>query len=116
MIRATWHVKDIDGNILRRSEAPHLYKLLEFPNSFMAWSTFLNYESKDLLSRGNAFIEIEGNSSNIQFHRLIPGQMTLVADPKKYVDHYEYNVNGKTIKFSAKEVIFMRLADPMMRI
>ena len=112
MIRATWYVRDTDGNILKRKDAPHLYRLLEFPNTFMPWSTFISYEIRDLLARGNAFMEVSRSSGDIQFHRLVPGRITIIVDPKEYISHYEYEVNEKVINYNKKEVIFLRLADP----
>jgi len=116
IIRAQWIVRNLDNQRVSRKEVPALYKLIEFPNPDFSWSKFIGYEAKDLLSGGNSFIEIatDGakNSPNLEFYRLLPGNVSIVVSKRDYIDHYLYSVNNKNIIIPKENVIFMNLPNP----
>jgi len=116
IIRAQWIVRDLEGHRVTRKEIPKLYKLIEFPNPDFSWSAFIGYVAKDLLSNGNSFIEIASDDSktepDLEFYRLIPGNVSIIISKKDYIDHYEYSVNDKVIRIPKENVVFIRIPDP----
>lgn len=63
---------------------------------------------------GNIYWEIvEKDNKPVELYALRPDRIEIIPDPKKLIGGFEYNINGKIIKFSPDEIMQLRYFSPL---
>jgi HK97 family phage portal protein len=89
---------------VRELDSHPLLDLLARPNPRQAGAEFLEAAAGFLLVAGNAYLELVSvGGSPRELHALRPDRVKLVPGPEGWPEAYEYNVNGRTVRFEVGE-------------
>jgi HK97 family phage portal protein len=101
---------DKDDPQLRR-----LRKLLKHPNPWQTGSHFREKLCWHWELTGNVFVlkdEIDEMGVPGELYLLRPSRVRIQPDPKKYINAFFYEVNGKIKRYSPEQVVWFRRANP----
>ena len=88
-------------------------KVLKYPNPFLTGYHLLERLYYDLEICGNAYWELVfDNDDLVAIFPLLPWQMKIVPDPKKFVKQYVYTAGTREVVFSPDEIIHFKSTDP----
>jgi HK97 family phage portal protein len=89
---------------VRELDSHPLLDLLARPNPRQAGAEFLEAAAGFLLVAGNAYLELVSvGGSPRELHALRPDRVKLVPGPEGWPEAYEYNVNGRSVRFEVAE-------------
>lgn len=102
----------------RREILEHpLLDLIERPNPLQGKFEWIESAASFLYLSGNSYLECvgSGDRSSIpkEIYVLRPDRMRVIPDPVHYVSGYEYTVSGRKVKFSAEQVLHLKLFHPL---
>lgn len=91
-----------------------LLPLLQRPNPYMTAYQLREFTYLSLSLTGNAYWIFERNARGLisQIWTVPAGAMRIVTTKDKFIDHFVYDVNGKTIRFEYNEVLHFKYTDP----
>ena len=103
-----------------RKERPDhpLAQLLQAPNPLEGRTDFLEQLYGFLLLSGNAYAEaVKIDGSVHELHALRPDRMMVIPGPKGWPEAYEYNVDGRKLRYAVHEderpILHVRLFHPL---
>lgn len=108
-------VKKADGEIEWIKDEKHeFFPLLQKPNPYMSGYDLRAYTFAGLKLTGNAFwyFETFGTTKLMELWPLYPDSVKPVMTKEKFIDHYEYMVNGQQVKLPYEQVIQFRDTNP----
>ena len=90
----------------RELDSHPLLDLLARPNPRQTGAEFFEAAAGFLLVAGNAYLELVSvGGSPRELHALRPDRVKLVPGPEGWPEAYEYNVNGRTVRFDMGETL-----------
>lgn len=116
-LRAVFKIEgERTGAIVEQGELP---RLLKSPNPYDTMEEMLYQWVFQLRLTGRAFwykADMNSRGQPKEIYPLLPQYMKVIPDPVKRVGGYEYQVNGKLIKFEPEEIIHFRRPHPASQI
>lgn len=93
-----------------------LLNLVQKPNPWQSGFEFFEMLHHHLELTGNAYITLESATRNglpTELYLLPPDRVSIMPDPTKKIAGYRYTVNGKSVDYSADEIIHVKYPNPV---
>ncbi len=108
-----WHAYQKTSDTWEPVADHPLELLLEHPNPFMCRSDIIKRVTAQMYLGGNAMMsKITKGKQVVELWPIDVGNISVVPSRSKFIDRYEYDAGGVTMKLKPEEVVHMMFVDP----